>query len=188
MARKKEEIDFFIAKGIVDRIAEKLDIQFDYEAGEIAGLHPGRTAIVKLNGETVGFVGELHPKVEKEYDLKRTYVFELNYDKLMSVSVGYINYRPIPRFPGVSRDIALVINRDVPSATLVKEIEAHGGDILQNAQVFDVYEGEHVAEDEKSIAIRLSYLDVEQTLTDDKVNAVHEDILTALQQQGATIR
>lgn len=185
---KKEEIDFFIAKGIVDRIAEKLDIQFDYEAGEIAGLHPGRTAIVKLNGETVGFVGELHPKVEKEYDLKRTYVFELNYDKLMSVSVGYINYRPIPRFPGVSRDIALVINRDVPSATLVKEIEAHGGDILQNAQVFDVYEGEHVAEDEKSIAIRLSYLDVEQTLTDDKVNAVHEDILTALQQQGATIR
>ena len=185
---KKEEIDFFIAKGIVDRIAEKLDIQFDYEAGEIAGLHPGRTAIVKLNGETIGFVGELHPKVEKEYDLKRTYVFELNYDKLMSVSVGYINYRPIPRFPGVSRDIALVINRDVPSATLVKEIEAHGGDILQNAQVFDVYEGEHVAEDEKSIAIRLSYLDVEQTLTDDKVNAVHEDILTALQQQGATIR
>ena len=90
---KKEEIDFFIAKGIVDRIAEKLDIQFDYEAGEIAGLHPGRTAIVKLNGETIGFVGELHPKVEKEYDLKRTYVFELNYDKLMSVSVGYINYR-----------------------------------------------------------------------------------------------
>ena len=81
-----------------------------------------------------------------------------------------------------------MINRDVPSATLVKEIEAHGGDILQNAQVFDVYEGEHVAEDEKSIAIRLSYLDVEQTLTDDKVNAVHEDILTALQQQGATIR
>ncbi|RIP33633.1 phenylalanine--tRNA ligase subunit beta [Staphylococcus gallinarum] len=185
---KKEEIDFYIAKGIVDRIAEKLDIQFDYEADEITGLHPGRTAVVKLNGETVGFVGELHPKVEEDYDLKRTYVFELNYDKLMSVSVGYINYSPIPRFPGVSRDIALVINREVPSATLVKEIEAHGSNILQSAQVFDVYEGEHVAEDEKSIAIRLSYLDVEQTLTDDKVNAVHEDILSALQQQGATIR
>lgn len=144
--------------------------------------------MVKLNDEIIGFVGELHPQVEKENDLKRTYVFELNYEKLMAVSVGYINYQPIPRFPGVSRDIALVINRTIPSAKLVKVIENHGGEILQKAEVFDVYEGEHIAEDEKSIAIRLAYLDTQQTLTDDKVNAVHEDILAALQAEGATIR
>ncbi|WP_436962830.1 phenylalanine--tRNA ligase subunit beta [Staphylococcus xylosus] len=185
---KKEEIDFFVAKGIVDRVAEKLDIQFEYEAAEINGLHPGRTAYVKLNEKVIGFVGELHPQIEKDNDLKRTYVFELNYDELMAVSVGYINYQPIPRFPGVSRDIALVINRDMPSAKLVNTIHQNGGDILQEAEVFDVYEGEHVAEDEKSIAIRLSYLDTEDTLTDDKVNAVHEAILTALQAEGATIR
>ncbi|PHK50618.1 phenylalanine--tRNA ligase subunit beta [Staphylococcus edaphicus] len=185
---KKEEIDFFIAKGMVDRVAEKLDIQFEYEAGEINGLHPGRTAYVKLNGDIVGFVGELHPKIEKDNDLKRTYVFELNYDKLMSVSVGYINYQPIPRFPGVSRDIALVVNRATPSAKLVDTIHEHGGNILQDAEVFDVYEGEHMADDEKSIAIRLAYLDTEQTLTDDKVNAVHEAILDALKAEGATIR
>lgn len=185
---KKEEIDFFVTKGIVDRIAEILDIQFEYEAGEIDGLHPGRTAWVKLNEEIVGFVGELHPQTENNYDLKRTYVFELNYDKLMSVSVGYINYEPIPRFPGVSRDIALVINRATPSAEIVKIIQNYGGDILQHAEVFDVYEGEHVAEDEKSIAIRLAYLDMHQTLTDDKVNGVHNRILEALQAEGATIR
>lgn len=185
---KKEEIDFFVAKGIVDRVAEKLDIQFEYEAAEINGLHPGRTAYVKLNEKVIGFVGELHPQIEKDNDLKRTYVFEVNYDELMAVSVGYINYQPIPRFPGVSRDIALVINRDMPSAKLVNTIHQNGGDILQEAEVFDVYEGEHVAEDEKSIAIRLSYLDTEDTLTDDKVNAVHEAILTALQAEGATIR
>ncbi|WP_436964360.1 phenylalanine--tRNA ligase subunit beta [Staphylococcus xylosus] len=185
---KKEEIDFFVAKGIVDRVAEKLDIQFEYEAAEINGLHSGRTAYVKLNEKVIGFVGELHPQIEKDNDLKRTYVFELNYDELMAVSVGYINYQPIPRFPGVSRDIALVINRDMPSAKLVNTIHQNGGDILQEAKVFDVYEGEHVAEDEKSIAIRLSYLDTEDTLTDDKVNAVHEAILTALQAEGATIR
>src|SRR5699024_759257 len=185
---KKEEIDFFVNKGIVDRIAEILDIQFEYEAGEIDGLHPGRTAWVKLNEEIVGFVGELHPQTENNYDLKRTYVFELNYDKLMSVSVGYINYEPIPRFPGVSRDIALVINRATPSAEIVKIIQNYGGDILQHAEVFDVYEGEHVAEDEKSIAIRLAYLDMHQTLTDDKVNGVHNRILEALQAEGATIR
>ena len=185
---KKEQIDFFVAKGVVDRIAEKLDIQFEYEAGEVDGLHPGRTAIVKLNNETVGFIGELHPRVAKENDLDRTYVFELNYDKLMDVSVGYINYQPIPRYPGVSRDIALLVNRQMPSSRLIQVIREHGSDILQNAEVFDVYEGEHVAEDEKSIAIRLSYLDTEQTLTDEKVNAVHEEILTSLQEIGATIR
>ncbi|WP_251943133.1 phenylalanine--tRNA ligase subunit beta [Staphylococcus sp. Marseille-Q5304] len=185
---KKEQIDFFVAKGVVDRIAEKLDIQFEYEAGEVDGLHPGRTAIVKLNNETVGFIGELHPRVAKENDLDRTYVFELNYDKLMDVSVGYINYQPIPRYPGVSRDIALLVNRQMPSSSLIQVIREHGSDILQNAEVFDVYEGEHVAEDEKSIAIRLSYLDTEQTLTDEKVNAVHEEILTSLQEIGATIR
>ncbi|MGY3481215.1 phenylalanine--tRNA ligase subunit beta [Staphylococcus cohnii] len=185
---KKEVIDFFVAKGIVERIAEILDIQFEYEAGEITGLHPGRTALVKLNNEIVGFVGELHPQTENDYDLKRTYVFELNYDKLMSVSVGYINYQPIPRFPGVSRDIALVINRATPSAQIVNVIKNNGGDILQITEVFDVYEGEHVAEDEKSIALRLSYLDTKQTLTDDKVNEVHDRILEALQAEGATIR
>ena len=144
--------------------------------------------MVKLNNEIVGFVGELHPQTENDYDLKRTYVFELNYDKLMSVSVGYINYQPIPRFPGVSRDIALVINRAMPSAKIVNVIKNNGGDILQNAEVFDVYEGKHVAEDEKSIALRLSYLDTKQTLTDDKVNEVHDRILEALQAEGATIR
>ncbi|WP_210143393.1 phenylalanine--tRNA ligase subunit beta [Staphylococcus sp. GDY8P94P] len=185
---KKEAIDFFVAKGIVERIAEILDIQFEYEAGEITGLHPGRTALVKLNNEIVGFVGELHPQTENDYDLKQTYVFELNYDKLMSVSVGYINYQPIPRFPGVSRDIALVINRATPSAQIVNVIKNNGGDILQKTEVFDVYEGEHVAEDEKSIALRLSYLDTKQTLTDDKVNEVHDRILEALQAEGATIR
>ena len=94
---------------------------------------------MELNGEIVGFVGELHPKTEKDYDLKRTYVFDLNFDKLMSVSVGYINYQAIPRFPGISRDIALVVNRATPSAKLVNIIHEHGGNILQEAEVFDVY-------------------------------------------------
>ena len=141
-----------------------------------------------MNDQVVGFIGELHPNVDQDYDLKQTYVFELNYDKLMAVAVGYINYEPIPRFPGVTRDIALVINRDLPSAKLLDTIKQNGGDIFQNAQVFDVYQGEHVAEDEKSVAIRINYLDTADTLTDDKVNAVHDNILEALVAQGATVR
>lgn len=185
---KKEEIDFFIAKGVVDRVAEKLNLELSYKAGEIKGLHPGCTAIVSLEGKEIGFIGELHPQVAADNDLKRTYVFELNYDAMMDVAVGYINYAPIPRFPGVTRDIALEVNHEVPSSELKQTIHDNGEDILQSTLVFDVYEGEHLEEGKKSIAIRLNYLDTEDTLTDERVSKVHDKILEALQAQGATIR
>ncbi len=185
---KKEEIDFFIAKGVVDRVAEKLNLEFSYKAGEINGLHPGRTAIISLEGKEIGFIGELHPQVAADNDLKRTYVFELNYDAIMQVAVGYINYEPIPRFPGVTRDIALEVNSDVPSSELKQIIHDNGEDILQSTLVFDVYEGERLEEGKKSVAIRLNYLDTEDTLTDERVSKVHDKILEALQAQGVTIR
>lgn len=185
---KKEEIDFFIAKGVVDRVAEKLNLEFSYKAGEISGLHPGRTAIVSLNGTEIGFIGELHPQVAADNDLKRTYVFELNYDAMMEVAVGYINYAPIPKFPGVTRDIALEVNHDVPSSELLQTIHDNGEDILQHTLVFDVYEGEHLEEGKKSVAIRLNYLDTEDTLTDERVSKVHDKVLEALQAKGAVIR
>lgn len=106
----------------------------------------------------------------------------------MRVSVGYINYEPIPRFPGVSRDIALEVNHEVPASDLISTIHNNGEDILNDTLVFDVYEGEHLEEGKKSVAIRLNYLDTENTLTDERVTAVHDKILEALQQQGATIR
>ena len=185
---KKESVDFYLAKGVVDRVAEKLNLKFDYRAGQITGLHPGRTAIVSLNGEDIGFIGELHPTLAAENDLKRTYVFELNYDAIMKVSVGYINYEPIPRFPGVTRDIALEVDHEVPASNLISIIHNNGEDILDDTLVFDVYEGEHLEEGKKSVAIRLNYLDTENTLTDERVSAVNDKILEALQQQGATIR
>ena len=80
----------------------------------------------------------------RDNDLKRTYVFELNYDAMMQVAVGYINYEQIPKFPGVTRDIALEVNHDVPSSELKQIIHNNGEDILQSTLVFDVYEGEHL--------------------------------------------
>lgn len=185
---KKEKIDFFIAKGVVDRVAEKLNLEFSYKAGKIEGLHPGRTAIVSLEGQDIGFIGELHPQVAADNDLKRTYVFELNYDAMMQVAVGYINYEQIPKFPGVTRDIALEVNHDVPSSELKQIIHNNDEDILQSTLVFDVYEGEHLEKGKKSVAIRLNYLDTEDTLTDERVSKIHDKILEALQAQGATIR
>ncbi|MFI9032594.1 phenylalanine--tRNA ligase subunit beta [Staphylococcus pasteuri] len=185
---KKEEVDFYLAKGVIERVAEKLNLTLDYRAAKIEGLHPGRTAIVSLNGKDIGFIGELHPSVAADNDLKRTYVFELNYEEMMKVSVGYINYQPIPKYPGVSRDIALEVNHDVPASELISTIHDNGADILQDTQVFDVYEGEHLEEGKKSVAIRLNYLDTENTLTDERVSKVHDQIIEALKEKGATIR
>lgn len=173
---KKETVDFYLAKGVVDRVSEKLNLEFSYRRADIDGLHPGRTAEILLENKVVGFIGELHPTLAADNDLKRTYVFELNFDALMSVSVGYINYQPIPRFPGMSRDIALEVDQNIPAADLLSTIHAHGGNILKDTLVFDVYQGEHLEKGKKSIAIRLNYLDTEETLTDERVSKVQAEI------------
>lgn len=185
---KQETVDFYLAKGVVDRVSEKLNLEFSYRRADIDGLHPGRTAEILLENKVVGFIGELHPTLAADNDLKRTYVFELNFDALMAVSVGYINYQPIPRFPGMSRDIALEVNQNIPAADLLSTIHAHGGNILKDTLVFDVYQGEHLEKGKKSIAIRLNYLDTEETLTDERVSKVQEEIEAALIEQGAVIR
>lgn len=172
---KKETVDFYLAKGVVDRVSEKLNLEFSYRRADIDGLHPGRTAEILLENKIVGFIGELHPTLAADNDLKRTYVFELNFDALMSVSVGYINYQPIPRFPGMSRDIALEVDQNIPAADLLSTIHAHGGNILKDTLVFDVYQGEHLEKGKKSIAIRLNYLDTEETLTDERVSKVQAE-------------
>ncbi|EOB8610108.1 phenylalanine--tRNA ligase subunit beta [Staphylococcus aureus] len=185
---KKETVDFYLAKGVVDRVSEKLNLEFSYRRADIDGLHPGRTAEILLENKVVGFIGELHPTLAADNDLKRTYVFELNFDALMAVSVGYINYQPIPRFPGMSRDIALEVDQNIPAADLLSTIHAHGGNILKDTLVFDVYQGEHLEKSKKSIAIRLNYLDTEETLTDERVSKVQAEIEAALIEQGAVIR
>ncbi|HFO0653194.1 TPA: phenylalanine--tRNA ligase subunit beta [Staphylococcus aureus] len=185
---KKETVDFYLAKGVVDRVSEKLNLEFSYRRADIDGLHPGRTAEILLENKVIGFTGELHPTLAADNDLKRTYVFELNFDALMAVSVGYINYQPIPRFPGMSRDIALEVDQNIPAADLLSTIHAHGGNILKDTLVFDVYQGEHLEKGKKSIAIRLNYLDTEETLTDERVSKVQAEIEAALIEQGAVIR
>lgn len=185
---KKETVDFYLAKGVVDRVSEKLNLEFSYRRADIDGLHPGRTAEILLENKVVGFIGELYPTLAADNDLKRTYVFELNFDALMAVSVGYINYQPIPRFPGMSRDIALEVDQNIPAADLLSTIHAHGGNILKDTLVFDVYQGEHLEKGKKSIAIRLNYLDTEETLTDERVSKVQAEIEAALIEQGAVIR
>ncbi|CAM3752707.1 phenylalanine--tRNA ligase subunit beta [Mesobacillus zeae] len=188
---EKKPVDFFVLKGILEGLFAKLGLEerVQFKAGEMDGMHPGRTAEVLLDGERVGFAGQVHPTVQKEMDLKETYVFELSLKMLLDAKSEPLHYIAIPRFPSITRDIALVVDK-VQSAGELKEIIAGaGGRLLKEVGVFDLYEGDRMEEGKKSIAFSLKYYDPEKTLTDEDIAKTHEKVLASVKEQaGAVLR
>lgn len=186
----KRNVDFFAAKGIVEGLIEKLGLteRVSYKKGTMDGLHPGQTADILLDGERIGFIGGLHPAERKAWDLKETYVAELNLHALLYAEAKGVEYEPLPRFPHVTRDVAIEVDRGVPASELESVIRNSGTKLLKAVKVFDVYEGENVAPDKKSVAFTLTYFDPEKTLTDEEVANAHEKVLKALKKFGAAIR
>ncbi|MCY8224345.1 phenylalanine--tRNA ligase subunit beta [Bacillus haynesii] len=180
---EKKPVDFFVVKGIVEGLLEKLGITdgIEFAQSERKELHPGRTANILHNGSLVGFIGQLHPSVEKELDLSDTYVFELDLHELLRLDIPEITYTPIPKYPSVTRDIALVVDKETTAGQLEDVIKTAGGKWLKEVHVFDVYEGEHMEEGKKSVAFSLQYLNPEQTLTEEEVTKVHDQVLKALE-------
>lgn len=187
---EKVPVDFYTVKGILENLFAKLslDHKITYIKAEIDGMHPGQTAKILLEDEVVGFVGKIHPEREKAYDVKNVFAFELNLEMLLSRELPESTYKPIPRFPAISRDIALIVDQAQEAAELEQVIRKAGGKLLQHVKVFDVYEGEHVAAGKKSIAFTMEFYDPERTLTDEEVNQIHEKIVTELKNFGAELR
>jgi phenylalanyl-tRNA synthetase beta chain len=188
---EKKAVDFYVVKGILDGLFELLGLtnRIEYKQAKREHMHPGRTADILLDDKTIGFVGQLHPVVQKDYDLKETYVFELALTDLLNAEVEDIRYSPIPRFPSITRDIALVVDENIVAGELQKAIIEAGGELLKEVSIFDVYKGDRLPDGKKSIAFSLRYYDPERTLTDEEVTAVHEKVIQAVEQQfGATLR
>lgn len=186
-----KKVDFFVVKGIVEGMMRKLGLtdSVTFEKAALDGMHPGRTANIYLNDARIGFVGQLHPTVQNERDLKETYVFEMNLDQVLAVQSEKLLYTPVPRFPAISRDIALVVATETSALTLEKVIQRAGGKLLTSVKLFDLYEGDNVEEGKKSLAFSLTYQDPERTLTDEEVVKAHEKVLAALTSEaGALLR
>ncbi|RWZ59827.1 phenylalanine--tRNA ligase subunit beta [Halobacillus fulvus] len=181
--QEKKDIDFFVVKGIVEGLSEQLNIPFTYEKTKVSSMHPGRTALVKAGGKDIGFIGQIHPKLQKEMDLKETYVFDLNVEELLKLYDKEEAFRKIPRYPSVSRDIALVVDESVAAGDIAATISEAGAPLVKEVQVFDLYQGEHLEEGKKSLAFNLLYLDPERTLKDQEVEEAHEAILTAVKEK-----
>lgn len=184
--------DFYDVKGIIEGLFADLGI-FDEQyirCSDLNFMHPTKSAYIVHNNKTVGFVGEIHPSVAKNYDIKTNcYVAELDLDYLFKTSDKTIVYKPLPKFPASSRDIALVVDKDLEVGTILKIIKSNAGSFLEDASLFDVFTSEKLGADKKSVAFSMTFRNKEATLTDQDVTSAMDNITTALEKElGITLR
>ncbi|NLP29766.1 MAG: phenylalanine--tRNA ligase subunit beta [Clostridiales bacterium] len=175
--------DFFTIKGIVQEMLNKLGIkEAEYIPDEtIDTYHPGRCAIISSNNQKLGVIGELHPDVLEQYDIDvRAYCCELNFDLIVNLADAEKYYKPLPKYPSTSRDIALLVDEEINVGRIESIIKDNGSEILEAVELFDVYRGQQVPEGKKSVAFTLTYRASDRTLTDEEVIEVHDKILIAL--------
>lgn len=182
-----QAVDFFDVKGIVDSLAAYLGLegQIRYEANRPQGLHPGRSATMYLqaNGgeQRLGIIGQLHPEVQRDKDLGDTYVAEIHLKPWIEAASTDIIYKTLPRFPAVERDIAVVVERGMAVGEFVQTAKHAAGEWLESVRVFDVYTGDRIAADRKSVAISLTYRHPERTFTDEEIMEIHGRVISALE-------
>lgn len=186
----KEGGDFFVAKGILTALFSRLGIQdVEYEASTLKGFHPGRTAILKLSGEEIGVLGQLHPSLGKKHNLFDTVVCQLDLPKLFQAMGTETIYQPIPRYPAIEQDLALVIEETIPVSEIEAGIKEAAGELLKSITLFDVFTGEQVEQGKKSIAYSLIYRADDRTLTYQEVQEVHESVIHHVMETiGAKLR
>lgn len=177
----KANVDFYIIKGVVEELLNYLGYENRYSFIITKNIpnefHPGQTAEINVNGENVGIVGKIHPSTCKD----AVYVMEINLDKLLAKKVGKMKYKEISKFPNVKKDVAFVMDKNISSCEIEKVIKKAGGKLLTNIEVFDIYTGENIGKDEKSIAYSLTFNDSKKTLTEDEVTTIFTKIISSVE-------
>ncbi|HQN64584.1 MAG TPA: phenylalanine--tRNA ligase subunit beta [Methylophilus sp.] len=178
-AEKARQADFFDAKATVDALCGN---QAEYRAETHSALHPGQSAAVQIRGIRIGWLGKLHPKWQQQYGLaKNTFLFELDTEALLQA--GIAQYREVPKFPAVRRDIAVIVDEHLPVQTIVETVQKAKIPLLQEIQLFDIYQGKGVSENKKSLAFLVLMQDTDKTLQDADADGLMEKLLKLLQTQ-----
>ena len=187
-AAKPRKVDFFDLKADLEALLAFSAQRTTFEAAEHPALHPGQSACIRQNGEIVGWAGALHPQVQKALDIDpRVFVFEIKQSAIACSAIPA--FKPLSRYPEVRRDLAIIVDENVPVGEILSTIEQVSGDLVKETQLFDIYQGKGVEEGRKSIAFGLILQDFSRTLTDSDVDAEIENIVSALKQQfAATLR
>lgn len=182
-------VDFYITKGIVEELMDYLGYSGRYSFMPCNNLpnefHPGQTAQINLNGETIGIIGKVHP--EKTNDA--VFMFEINLDKLLEKKTGKMKYKEISKYPSVKKDLSIVVQKEMTNDSIKKQIKKSAGSLLNNIKVFDIYTGPNIEDDKKSISYSLEFSTGERTLTDEEINKILEKIIKDLEKVlGAKLR
>ncbi len=182
--------DYFSLKGIVETVVQTFGATASFERSHEPYLHPGRQAAVRIGDEVIGTLGEIHPDTAEQYGLGvRAYVAELKLQPLFAAAEQIVvRYQPLPRFPAVERDLALLCAEDLPAAEIEATIRAAGGKLLEQVVLFDVYQGAQIATGSKSVAYSLTFRSTENTLSDDEIEPVLQRIMRRLTEKGCTLR
>ena len=187
-SRQNPGMDFFDIKGDIEEFINVLGIKQLYftPSSNIRQMHPGRTAMIAIGDENsrhIGHVGELHPDIAGTYDIgTRVYIAVLELDPLINSINNLTAYEPLPKYPTVSRDIALQVKEDIPAAAIEKAIREKAGPLLVSLSLFDIYQGKQIEEGYKSMAYALSFRAADRTLTDEEVSAPMEAVLGHLKE------
>jgi phenylalanyl-tRNA synthetase beta chain len=189
-AHARDDVDFFDVKADVEALLASAGASdsFAFVPGEHAALHPGQTARIERDGRLVGFLGAIHPELSKALGLDQAvFMFEL---VLGEITQGVMpKFQELSKFPEVRRDLALLVDRDVPAQDLLGSIRDMAGEWLTDLKLFDVYHGKGIDPDRKSLAVGLTWQHPSRTLNDDEVSATTQNILTSLEQRfNATLR
>ena len=187
---KPVAVDFFYAKGVVEALFAKLGLTAEYAASnQIKSLHPGRTALISINGQPVGFVGQVHPATAKAYDIPETYVAELNLSAIEEQLQPAQPFTEITKFPAVSRDVALLLKAEITHQEVLDAIQAAGVKRLTDIKLFDIFSGDKLGVGLKSMAYSLTFQNPEASLTDEEVAKYMEKIEKSLTEKlGAEVR
>ncbi len=186
-----ENVDFYILKGLVEKILSISSVlRYDVVSEKCNNsYHPGKTANIKVGKDVIATLGEIHPEVAENYDIKgEVFVAEIWLDKLVKYGKMNKKYTEVAKFPAVERDIAMVIDEDVEVGNIERAIEKKSKKILEEAKLFDVYRDEKIGAGKKSVAYSLKFRSKDKTLTDEEINSTMEEILKELESLGAELR
>lgn len=186
------EGDFFTMKGVIEEFLESVGLsgkpEYDPEAGK-SFLHPGRQALICYDGKVLGYLGEVHPEVCENYDMKtRAYVAVLDMPKIVPLATFDRKYEGIAKFPAVMRDISMVVPKDIRVGQIEKMLAQRGGKILESYKLFDIYEGSQIKEGFKSVAYSITFRAKDRTLEENDISAAMKKILNGLQSMGIELR
>ena len=171
-----ELFDFFNAKGVVEGLLDQLGVETSFEVGSDESFCPGKQAAIVIADHRLGIVGELQPRVVEAFDISEAvYLFEINLATILPFTIGHKLFQPIPRFPAIDRDIALLVDAGVTHQQIQDIIKSFL--LVKRVTVFDVYSGGQVPVGKKSLAYRITFQSPSHTLTDEGVNPVQQQIL-----------